>query len=296
MNECDKIYKKEYPTLLHQVSGLPLYMYIQGTFPSEEYRYLCVIGARQHSIYGEDACRHLIRGLKGHPVVIVSGLALGIDSIAHETALEVGLPTVAFPGSGLSRQVLYPKARQHLAERILSSGGALVSPFEPLQAGAHWTFPVRNRLMAGVSHATLIIEGKEGSGTLLTARHALEFSRDVMIVPGSIFSDLSYGPHLLMRDGAYPVTRSEEVLDILGIEHRSSAIDARSSVQESLFTEVDMSPLQINIVDILTNPLSRDELIRRLATNISLVNSALSELELQGVVEERGGMLRVTRS
>ncbi|MEK7646689.1 MAG: DNA-protecting protein DprA [Patescibacteria group bacterium] len=292
-----KIYKNDYPALLQQITQLPLFMYVQGELPPDTSIYLCVIGARHHSSYGEDACKHLIQGLAGYPIVIVSGLAIGIDSIAHEAALEAGLSTVAFPGSGLSPAVLYPRSKQYLAEQILEAGGALVSPFDLMQTGSHWTFPTRNRLMAGMCHATLIIEGEEGSGTLLTARHALEFGRDVMIIPGSIFSTLSYGPHLLMRDGAYPVTNVQEVLDILGFQREVVVPVETSETQGLLFDTVDadMSPIQKSILETLFEPLSRDELIRRMGTDASAVNIALSELELKGVVEERGGTWKANR-
>jgi predicted Rossmann fold nucleotide-binding protein DprA/Smf involved in DNA uptake len=143
-------------------------------------------------------------------------MAIGIDSIAHEAALDAGLITVAFPGSGLLHEVLYPPSRRGLAERIVTSGGALISSFKPDQMGAPWTFPVRNRWMAGMSHAVLIIEGREGSGTMGTATYATELNRNVLIVPGSMFSDLSHGPLMLMKDGATPVTSGEEVLNELG--------------------------------------------------------------------------------
>jgi len=118
----------------------------------------------------------------------------------------------------LSWPVLYPQEHIGLAERIILSGGTLLSPFERYQEGAPWTFPTRNRLMAGISHATLIIEGREKSGTLITAGNAVEFGRDVMVVPGSIFSELSVGPHKLFKDGAIPVSCSNDILEVLGFD------------------------------------------------------------------------------
>jgi DNA protecting protein DprA len=215
--KINRINEEQYPYLLKQINRKPEYLDIAGTFPGDTYKFLCVVGSRTYSSYGEKVVRSLIHGLKGHPVVIVSGLAIGIDSLAHEAALEAGLKTVAFPGSGLLPEVLYPSSRRKLAEKIISSGGALVSPFLPEQVGDYWTFPTRNRLMAAVSHATLVIEGRQGSGTLGTADFATEFSRDVLAVPGEIFSELSYGPHMLIQKGAGMITCSEDILEALGI-------------------------------------------------------------------------------
>ncbi|MFA6554132.1 MAG: DNA-protecting protein DprA [Candidatus Paceibacterota bacterium] len=214
-----RITKEQFPYLLRQIEKPPEYLDCAGALPpGEEYRYLCVIGSREFSEYGAEVCRHLINGLKNYPIVIVSGMAIGIDSIAHVSALDAGMKTIAFPGSGLSKNVISPNRHIALANRIIETGNTLLSPFKKDQTGTIWTFPVRNQLMAGSSHATLIIEGREGSGTLLTANYALEFSREVLIVPGSIFSDLSYGPHKLYKEGAIPVTSSEEILEALKFE------------------------------------------------------------------------------
>lgn len=217
------IYRDEYPFLLRQISSQPKSLDVVGELPSDGRKFLCVVGSRRHSRYGEDVCRSLISGLRGYPVVIVSGLALGIDSIAHEAALEADLPTVAFPGSGLSPDVLYPASRQRLAERIVASGGALISPFQRDAPSAPWFFPARNRLMAGMCHATLIIEAREESGTMITATAALQFGRDVFAVPGSIFSEMSRGPNALFSQGAAPVSSSADLLEALGLIDASAA-------------------------------------------------------------------------
>lgn len=209
----------EYPLLLRQIEQPPKFLDLTGApIPSDDYKFLCVVGARNFTEYGKDTCKHLIAGLKDYPIVIVSGLAVGIDSIAHEVAMENGLKTISFPGSGLKESSIYPPSHLNLAKRIIETGNTLLSPFEPDQGSTLWTFPARNRIMAGISHATLIIEGRVGSGTLITAEHAINFNRDVLIVPGSIFSETSYGPHLLYKEGAIPVTTPREILVALGLE------------------------------------------------------------------------------
>lgn len=213
-----KISKASFPFLLKQISQLPEEMDYIGTIPGDKNKFLCVVGSREYTPYGREACEKIIHGLKGFPVVIVSGLAFGIDSIAHEAALAAGLTTISFPGSGLDSSVMYPSKHLNLAQKIVDSGGALISRFESHQEQTYWTFPSRNRLMAGMSHATLIIEARRGSGTLLTAEYATQFDRDVLAIPGSIFSEHTYGPHMLISRGATPIISSEDVLRALGFE------------------------------------------------------------------------------
>ncbi|MEA2715629.1 MAG: processing protein [Candidatus Parcubacteria bacterium] len=284
----------DYPLTLRQLTRPPPHLYCAGALPppSDEYRYLSVVGARKYSSYGKEACQKLIEGLRGQPIVIVSGLAIGIDSIAHEAALKSELMTIAFPGSGLSASAIYPHSHLRLAERIARSGGALLSPFEPEQGGAPWTFPIRNVLMAGISHAVLLIEGRRHSGTLQTASAALEFGRDVMIVPGSIFSDLSFGPHSLYRDGATPVHSSEDILETLGfdVERESGAAFTRDleRIKRSL------SPPAQQILSLLeTGPLAAADIIGRIRIAPAQFNVLISELELEGMIIENDGVYRL---
>ncbi len=270
-----------------------------GAMPSDENKFLCVVGAREHSQYGQDACNKLIGGLKGYPIVIVSGLAIGIDSLAHEAALINDLKTVAFPGSGLSRGVLAPSSRIDLAERIVKSGGALLSPFDKWQRGDYWTFPARNRLMAGMSHATLIVEARRGSGTLLTAEYAAQFNRDILAIPGSIFSDLSYGPHMLIDRGATPITSSRDILDALGFPRLSSQENGQQSLglkDEQLvkLSEVSLSPQEKQIVDRLrAESLTANDLIEKISIPSPLLSVLISELELRGVIVEKEGRYKL---
>jgi DNA processing protein len=152
------------------------------------------------------------RRLAGYPIGIVSGLALGIDAFAHEAALRAGLYTLAVPGSGLGDQVLYPASNRRLADRIVDGGGGLLSELSPDTRAALWTFPQRNRLMAGMCAATLLIEAGEKSGTLITARMAVDYNRELLVVPGSIFSPTSRGCHQFLKLGATPVNRQPRYL------------------------------------------------------------------------------------
>ena len=279
------ITKDDYPLLLKTIGKLPARMYVCGDIPDDDHKFLCVIGSRNNSEYGRQVCKDIIFGLQGAPVVIISGLAIGIDSLAHEFAIEAGLKTVAIPGSGLDRSVMYPSSRRELAKKILDSGGAIVSPFEMKQSGARWTFPVRNSIMAGMSHAVLMIEAREKSGTLITAGNALDFNRDLLAVPGSIFSDLSKGTNQQLRSGATAVTCALDVLEALGISR------GESSEIQTKFNLDRLGPDEARLLSRLSYPKLRDELINELHIDASDLNALLSSLELVGAISEEDGLI-----
>ncbi len=271
----------QFPPLLREITDPPEKLYARGTLPKAENKFLAVVGSRKYTPYGKQAVQKLIAGLAGYPIVIVSGLALGIDAIAHEAALEAGLTTVAVPGSGLGGSVLYPASNRALAKRILKAGGCLLSPFPDDFKATPYSFPLRNRIMAGLSHAVLVVEASEKSGTLITSKLATDYNRDVLTVPGSIFSGNSFGPHMLLRLGATPVIKSEEILDALGLKS-----EARQASVENL------SELEQKILASLENPLSRDELIDTLSLPTSEIQVTLARLELRGLIKEEMGEIR----
>lgn len=279
--------KKDFLPELLEIPQIPKQLFIRGKIPTKDSIYLCVIGSRKYTPYGKDVCKKLIEGLKGYPITIVSGLALGIDSIAHETALESKLKTIAIPGSGLDEKVLYPRSNVGLAKRILENDGCLLSEFEPNQTASHWTFPQRNRIMAGISKAILVIEAEQKSGTLITARLATEYNRDVLTVPQSIFSSTSEGPLMLLRLGATPIGKSEDILEALGFEIEK----ADTEKQQRLFE--DLNDDEKIIATTLTTPLSRDELLDTLSFDVAELNSILTMLEIKGIIKESGGKIYI---
>src|SRR3989344_442231 len=208
---------KEFPPLLAEIPGAAKKLYVRGKLTSFDAAWLAVVGSRACTSYGRQALRHLIEGLRGYPVIIVSGLAYGIDAEAHKAALEAGLTTLAVPGSGLDWNVLYPRANVSLAREIVKQGGALLSEFEPDMKATDYTFPQRNRIMAGLCKATLVVEAKERSGSLIPARLTTEYNRELLVVPGSIFSAESRGTHQFLKLGATPVTEPADILRALGI-------------------------------------------------------------------------------
>ena len=273
----------EFPARLKEIPDAPKKLYLRGEMPSEDLKFLCVVGARKYSEYGRSVCEKLIGGLRSFPIVIVSGLALGIDSIAHKAALETGLATVAIPGSGLSEKVLYPASNIELAKKILRKDGALLSEFEPDFRATPWSFPQRNRIMAGISDAVLVVEAEQKSGTLITSRLATEYNRDVLTVPGSIFSINSAGPHMLLKLGAALVTNSSDIISVLGI-------DKLPGMQKTANPTRDCSEDEKIILEALKEPMTKDDLIRTLKIPVSKFNATLSILEIKDLIRETMGM------
>ena len=211
---------------------------------------------------------------------------MGIDTIAHKKAMQVGLKTMVFPGSGLSDDAMYPKTNVRLIREVIERDGCLLSEFEPDFKATQWSFPMRNRLMAGISKAVLIIEAEEKSGTLITARLTTEYNRDLLVVPGSIFSPNSKGTNKLLRQGATPITSVDDLLEALGFEkeknqEKQAKLFADSSVEEKI------------VLKLLREPIPRDDLIRAMKMPVSYANSLLSIMEIKGLIKEEFGEIKM---
>lgn len=281
-NELQLIHPEDFPPLLREIPQRPKQLYVRGTLPSTDLKWLAVVGSRACTSYGERALKYLISGLRGYPVAIISGLAYGVDAHAHKAALDAGLPTIAVPGSGLDWDVLYPRAHVGLAREILASGGALLSEFDPAMKATDYSFPQRNRIMAGMCPATLVIEAKEKSGSLITAKLAAEYNRDLLVVPGSIFSAESRGTHQFLKLGATPITSVEDLLQALDLAPREKRTILRA----------DVSDEERKVLDIIASPLPRDELLDTLELPISDANILLSMMEIKGLIVEELGVVR----
>ncbi len=282
------LHKEEFPVLLNEIPDAPKQLYVRGELPQRDTKCLAVVGSREYTNYGKQVVDYLISGLRGYPISIISGLAIGIDTLAHETALRNNLYTLAVPGSGLDNTVLYPRRNHPLAMRILESGGGLLSEFEPSFAATQWSFPQRNRIMAGLSHATLVIEAGEKSGTLITARLTADYNRELLVVPGNIFSEKSSGPHQFLKLGATPVTTPADILTAL-------MIDQRDDTTPTLFDTSSLSEVEIRILSFLKEPMDRDSLIRALELSAGSVAITLMQLELNNFIKEENGIIRRIR-
>ncbi|MCB9806076.1 DNA-protecting protein DprA [Candidatus Nomurabacteria bacterium] len=281
-----RIYKsKNWPQRLLEIPKPPKKLWIRGQNPNLAIKWLCVVGPRKHSEYGKEVCQKLISDLAKYPVGIISGLAFGIDSMAHQIALENNLPTISFPGSGLNDSSIYPKTHLKLAEEILEKNSCLISEFAPDFQATHWAFPQRNRLMVGFAHAVLVIEAGEKSGTLITANMAIDYNKEILAVPGSIFSSMSIGTNNLIKQGAVPVRNFEDILEVLNIEKNncSNTLDLE---------KFNLSALEKKILfSINEKTQTKNELCENLDVSIGDINQIITSLELKGLLVEREGKI-----
>ena len=270
------LYRRELPPLLRAIHDPPARLYLRGAGDRELLSRMAVaiVGARACSTYGAQVARMLGRELAAEGVVVVSGLARGIDCEAHRGALEACGTTVAVLGCGIDRD--YPAAHAGLARKIAESS-FLVSEYEPGVEPAPWRFPARNRIVAGLCAATVVVEARERSGALITADFALEEGREVFAVPGEITSALSTGTNALLRLGATPLTSAADVLMFLGLDSPSVARPAVSEVAASLLERL---------------PAAVDQLVRASGLSAGEVAAALAELELAGLAAEGDGLCR----
>lgn len=270
-----------FPEQLSEIPQPPGMLWFAGTLPAPGTRILAVVGSRALSRYGKEACEQLMAGLRGYPISILSGLALGADSCAHRAALNAGLHTIAIPGSGLSPEAIYPRAHRQLAQDIVASGGTLLSEHQPDHQARKYDFPSRNRIMVGLAHAVLIVEAGERSGTLITARLAGEYNRELLCIPHRINDRHAYGAQLFLRLGATLVADSTHILEALGIAPRT---------EESPILEAEtLSPNEMLMLELLSAPRTQDEMLRAARLPHREAISALTMLEMKRVVALRGG-------
>jgi DNA processing protein len=268
-----------FPPLLRAIHDPPAGLFVRGAADIEFVGRAAVgiVGARSCSPYGAQVARMLGRELAAAGLVIVSGLARGIDGEAHRGALEAGAATVAVLGCGIDRD--YPASHAELAARIRATGLA-VAEYAPGVEPAPWRFPARNRIIAGLCAATIVVEARERSGALITADLALEEGREVLAVPGEITSALSRGTNDLLRLGATPLLGSADVLELFGLSTAAAAADELTEVADKVLGRLR------------DGPASADELARATGLEAGALASALTELELAGIAVAAGGVFR----
>jgi DNA processing protein len=271
---------KDYPPHLREIPKPPEQLWSLGSWPTEGTKFLTVVGSRALTSYGQAVCRKLIEGLAGYPVSIISGLALGADACAHQAALSAGLHTIAVPGSGLGKDIIYPRANVRLAEAIIGAGGLLLSEHPPDHAAREYDFPSRNRIMVGLADAVLMIEAGERSGTLITARMAGDYNRQLLCVPHRIGDPHAHGSHIFLRIGATHVSESAHILEALGLE--------AALVQPPLPLEL-LTEKEVQVYQLLVEPSQRDALLRVCALPPHETISTLGMLELKGYVKQEFG-------
>lgn len=275
--EAITLVDERYPPLLKQIFDPPAVLYVRGALPDSNRPHLAVVGSRKATSYGLRAAEDLVTAASQAGVVIVSGLAYGIDSAAHDACVQAGGTTVAVLASGVDESSVYPSRNRALASRIIANGGALVSEF-PL--GTHplkGHFPVRNRIIAGLCQGTLVIEATIKSGSLITARAAADMNRDVYAVPGSIYAQMSEGPNDLIKHGAIPVTSVEDLFGTEGAPKAPSDYAPSNEIENAIFLSLETSALHV------------DEIIRKTSLPSETVLSTLTIMEMKGGVKDQGG-------
>lgn len=271
---------ENFPLLLKEIPFPPQWLYIKGRVTPNE-KALAVVGSRKPTSYGREATERIISELAAiSPVAVISGCAVGIDAQAHRSSLNHGLRTVAVIGSGLDRQSFFPAINYGLAQNIIEAGGALISEYPLGMPGFKQNFIQRNRIISGLSAGVLIVEAAKKSGTLITARFALEQGREVFAVPGSIFSPYSSGTNALIAEGARITGSAEDIINELNLPVKrfsQNAADDLTDEQEK------------NILKNLDEPKRVDELVRLTRRETGSVISSLSMLELKGMAKNIGG-------
>ena len=271
--------KEEFPKLLNSIDNPPERLFIRGELPSTPY--ITIVGSRAYTEYGKKVVAKIIKDLSKYDITIVSGLAIGIDGIAHKEAIQNGLKTIAVLPSGLKDENIYPRTHKSLAMDILQSGGCLLSENENDSKVFNYSFHKRNRIMAGISEGILIVECERKSGTSITAKLSLMYNREVFAIPHSIFSTTGEGPLSLIEEGAHLIRSGDEITEILGISKRSI-----SSTKERV------NKIELEVLSMIEEGISKDDLLEKSNLSQSDINQALSSLEIRGFVKEEMGLIK----
>lgn len=264
--------------VLTNIAKPPKRLYYSGTLPQERRPAVAIVGTRRPTHYGREVTERLASDLAAKGIVVVSGLALGVDGIAHKATLEAGGTTIAVLGNGLPQ--IYPASHQDLAKQIIEKSGAILSEYEPETPSYPNQFLERNRIVSGLADAVIITEAAIRSGTMSTAAHALEQGKEVFVVPGNITSPLSAGCNALLRQGATPVTKAEDVLEVI----------APDLLQPQASLALGTNPEETTIIELLKSGVrDGDELQHKSGLEAGLMATTLTMLEITGTVRSLGG-------
>jgi len=281
------IVEPNYPQLLKEITDPPHTLFFRGTLPPNTKPALGVVGTRKITTYGKLACQDIIAPTARQGITIVSGLALGIDGVAHQTTIDNKGITIAVLGSGINKSNIYPTTHTRLSEQIITSGGAVMSEYPPGFSPTQYSFPARNRIIAGLSLGTLVIEAPETSGALITARCALDYNREVFCIPHTIHSPTGVGPNNLIKMGARLVSTYQDILENLHIQEITTAIAKPTTP----FTATETKILQC----LSTEPLHIDSIIKQTNLDSATVNSTLILMEIKSQIRNMGGMNYIIR-
>jgi len=270
--------KHKYLQIITTIAKVPEKFYYIGELPESRIPTVAIVGTRKPTSYGREVTYQLAYDLAKQGVVIVSGLALGVDGIAHRAALDAGGTTIAVLAGGVDN--IYPASHKDLAEQIIKSGGAIISEYTPGTLPRDFQFLARNRIVSGLSDAVIVTEAAKRSGTLATVQHALEQGREVFAVPGNITSPLSVGCNAIIKQGASPITCAEDVLEII----------APDLLQTQQSLALGNTPLESKIIELIQSGIrDGDQIFEQCNVEISEFSQALSMMEITGIIRALGG-------
>lgn len=276
------ILDENYPRLLREIYDPPVLLYVKGAIKPEDEKSLAIVGTRNISSYGQQATNHLGGQLAQAGLTIVSGLARGVDTLAHLAALQNNGRIIAVIGSGIDQASIYPPSNRRLAQQITEQG-ALISEYPIGSFALKHHFPARNRIISGLSLGTLVIEAAEKSGALLTSRHALEQNREIFAVPGSIYSTNSCGPNNLIKMGAKLVTGAQDILEELNLKNLIEQIEIRQIIPDN--------EEEAKILELLgEEPVHIDKIVNETKLDTAKVNATVALMEIKGKIKNLGGM------
>ena len=274
------IQDENYPKLLKGIKNAPEVIYYRGEMKSDE-NCFAVVGTRRFSPYGKQVALEMAGDLAEAGLIIVSGLAPGIDTFCHTAAVERRKRTIAVLGTGVDEKSIYPQSNLKLAQRILETGGCLISEYPPGTRGTQFTFPQRNRIISGLSLGILVVEAKQKSGALITAHYAFEQNRKVFAIPGPIHSLNSKGCHYLIKRGAKLVESANDILKDLNLP-AGRQVYQKGIIGETLEENLILNVLKEEVLDI-------DKIIEKTKLSAAKVASTLAILEIKGKVRNLGG-------
>jgi DNA processing protein len=282
----------EYPQTLRQIYDPPVMLYLRGRTDILNAPSLSIVGTRKPTMYGSQMAERLGRDLAARGITIVSGLARGIDAIAHNGAVAVGGRAIGVLGTGID--VCYPKENKKLYEKVLESG-AILSEFPMGTHPSPENFPIRNRIVAGMPLGAIIVEGAQYSGSLITARLAMEFGREVFGVPGNATQPVSFAPNQLIKQGAKLVTCAEDVIEELPMPVRAALVQPMQpgDGQTNLLVAASLNATEKKLYDLLSpdEPQPIDDIVERSGLNSSEVLATLFDLEMKGIIRQSPGKL-----
>lgn len=271
----------DYPKPLHHIPDPPFLLYVRGSREILSNNCFAIVGTRALSEYGKRGAPHVAFDVARAGFTIVSGLAMGIDTLAHKAALDVGAKTIAVLGTGIDDATIFPAPNLGLAHKIIEKGGAIISEYAVETHGTKFSFPQRNRIISGLSRGVLVVEADEQSGAMITARFAAEQGRDVFAIPGNIFAKTSQGTNNIIKKGAKMVTCAEDILEEYDIYLKS---------QKSNLKIVGENPIEDKILAVLSGePITADDIIRQTGLAVSEINVALTMMELHKKIKNVRG-------